>query len=62
MTAVYFFRRLNSCNAEKKDKVLEKILKVECWHQINDFICNRTGGEVGKYICTDLGIQMKDLK
>ncbi|RHT19854.1 hypothetical protein DW807_17380 [Clostridium sp. AM32-2] len=60
MTGIYdgslFFRRLNSCNAEKKDKVLEKILKVECWHQINDFICNRTGGEVGKYICTDLGI------
>lgn len=40
----------------KKDKVLEKILKVECWHQINDFICNRTGGEVGKNVCADFGI------
>lgn len=60
MTGIYdgslFFRRLNGCSAEKKDKVLEKILKVECWHQINDFICNRTGGEVGKNVCADFGI------
>lgn len=60
MTGIYdgslFFRRLNGCNAAKKEQVLEKILKVECWHQINDFICNRTGGEVGKNVCADFGI------
>lgn len=60
MTGIYdgslFFRRLNSYSAEKKDQILEKILKVECWHQINDFICNRTGGEVGKGVCADFGI------
>lgn len=59
LTGIYdgsvFFRRLKKCPAGKMNAEVKKILSVDCWRQINDFICNQ-GGEAEIGVRADLGI------
>lgn len=61
MTGIYdgsvFFRGLEKCDPDKYTEILGKILSnTSCWWQINDYICDRTGGKVSEAIRYDLGI------
>lgn len=61
MTGIYdgsvFFRGLQKCDPEKRAERLGKILNsTSCWWQINDYICDRTGGGMPEAIRYDLGI------
>lgn len=66
LTGIYdgsvFFRRLKRCTGDKRVEELEKILNGDCWRQINDFICNRTGTLVGAGIRDDFGIPDETFK
>lgn len=60
LTGIYdgsvFFRRLKKIHPDKWEAEIKNILNARCWCQINDFICNQTGTQIGTGVRDDFGI------